>query len=195
MHDVRLVGVLLLAACATPRASEVIPLVPVPVPVTVKNTVRRTVVDERVPGAPRAAEDVLSNDVVALVQNRLALELARNGVRVDAAGDAELHAAIYDYRYEWHRRGVFVDYTAEAFARVRLTFTQHATVQWGQLVSGHAKQQERGWEPVVVVADQLERALDDAMRDAQCPRARPLHGRRQRAVSTPRLRSPASPRR
>lgn len=162
MHDVRLVGVLLLAACATPRASEVIPLVPVPVPVTVKNTVRLTVVDERVPGAPRAAEDVLSNDVVALVQNRL----ARNGVRVDAAGDAELHAAIYDYRYEWHRRGVFVDYTAEAFARVRLTFTRHATVQWGQLVSGHAKQQERGWEPVVVVADQLERALDDAMRDA-----------------------------
>lgn len=151
--------------CATPRASERIPYVAVPTPDSINQRVKLVVSDARIPDAPNPAEDVLTNDVVQLFRNRLELELARNGVVADDASATQLRVEIYDYRYHWSRPGAFVDYRAEAFARARLVLSRDTRQVWSHTIIGRAKTTERDWQPVVAVADQLERALDDAMRD------------------------------
>lgn len=159
-------AVLATLGCATQRASERIPYVAVPTPDPINQRVMLVVIDARIPNAPNPAEDVLSNDVVQLFRNRLELELARNGVVSDDASATRLRVEIYDYRYHWSRPGAFVDYRVEAFARARVVLTRDHHEVWSHTIIGRAKTSERDWQPVVTVADQLERALDDAMRDA-----------------------------
>lgn len=152
--------------CATPRASEVIPLVPVMSPATVVHRVALVVADVRIGGDSGAAEDVLSNDVAALVRNRVEYELAQNGVVVDSSAQSTFRVELYDFRYRWSRPAAFVESEAKAVARMRLSFTRDGQEWWSAIVLGQASTTERNWKPVAAVADQLERALDDAMKHA-----------------------------
>lgn len=92
------------AGCVTPRASEHIPLFQVVAPANVVRHVALAVVDERIPGDSGAAEDVLSNDIAALVRNRIEHELARNGVVVDTTSTSTLRVELCDFRYRWSRQ-------------------------------------------------------------------------------------------
>lgn len=166
----------LCSGCATDRPAhlkgtpsgyfpeEYIPLVAFPAPAPPTRTVRLTVVDRRLSGvfSVHQPETVVTNDVPLLVANRVALELARNGVLVAQQGP-EVRVELLDFWWDWERLN-FLSWGLATAVRLRISVLgDGGTEQWAQWVVGSGTA-TAGAAPLPIAADQLERALDDAMR-------------------------------
>ncbi len=144
--------------CTTTRASEQIPLMAVTLSAPERGIVQLEVGDDRLPDmlAAQRPERVVTNNVRELIFNRVEVELARQGYSVGDTGPV-MKVSLLDFWWTW-RRIDFTDF--EAKAAIRLQFAGTRT----ELIVGRAQVIERGHQALAAVADQLERALDDALR-------------------------------
>jgi hypothetical protein len=156
--------ILVWSGCAAHRPDQYIPLSPVPVIEEASVSVRLVVSDRRIDGlfAGRRPELVVTNDLVELVQNRVTIELARNAVSV-AEAPQQLQVDILDYWWDWNRFD-FMDYRGSSVVRVELRLIDADRTLWSRTLVGRAQQKQRDTEPLRVMADLLEMALDDTMR-------------------------------
>lgn len=144
--------------CATTRASEHIPLMAVTLSAPERGVVQLEVGDDRLTDvlAAQRPERVVTNDMRELIFNRVEVELARQGYLVGASGPV-MKVSLLDFWWTW-RRIDFTDFEAKAAIRLQVAGTRT------ELIVGRAQVIERGHEALAAVADQLERALDDALR-------------------------------
>jgi len=157
-----------LVACATPRASESIPLVAVTAPTGPLVQVQLEVSDQRLADwfPERRPELVITNDVRLLIENRVEVELARSRVVRAAEAPAQLKVEILDFWFDW-RRHDFMDYRVHALLRLRMALLAPCQrLLWSGFFTGQVAQPERAPNPQREAADYLERAIDAAMASA-----------------------------
>lgn len=145
--------------------TEFIPLVPIAEPTPVVRTVKLTVVDRRLSDLFPVSqpETVVTNDVQLLVTNRVAFELARNGVKVGLEG-SEVRVEVLDFCWAWSQQQ-WLTFDVTTAMRLRLSVRTNEREVWGAWVTGSGTA-TTGAVPLPIVADELERAINDAMKFA-----------------------------
>ena len=147
-------------SCAT-VVKEQIPLRSIPRIEAPTHTVRLRVVDRRLSKlfVSNRAEAIVSGDVLQVVRNRVEDELARRTIAVDDAGP-ELLVEVLDFGWGWRRLSL-AGLRSEAAAAFRMQVTVHEKVM---VFTGERDASGPGAEALPMLADQLELALDDAIK-------------------------------
>ncbi|MBL8916771.1 MAG: hypothetical protein JNM17_39075 [Archangium sp.] len=133
------------------RSQLAVDVVGGPIPVAL------TVVDRRLRvGDDKKAERVLDQDVLALVRNRVAAEIGRRSFAV-GEGEAML-VELLEFSWDWVRVQLMgLVARADAGFRMRVSFR-------GQTAIFHGERSRQESSALQLIADQLELAMDDAMR-------------------------------
>lgn len=178
MKRLHLAALVLLAGCTassrpaylkgTPAGyepHEYIPLVSI-APLETTRTVRLLVVDRRLPGLFTVSqpETVVTNDVQLLVANRVAYELAFNGVKVGLEGD-EVRVELLDFCWNWSQQQ-WMTFDITTAMRLRLSVWSNHHEVWGVWVTGMGTGVAAGAQSLPIIADELERVINEAMKSA-----------------------------
>jgi hypothetical protein len=159
------VVVLVLSGCTGTTALQRIPDLAVP-ELPGSASVELRIIDTRVSGwwDEQRPERVLRSDICETLRNRIAVELAAHGVKVGQRGRITIEVEVLEAWWSWRR---VVSYEHEAKAFVRLRFDPNANSGRPRDVLGRASATERSWDALPFIANQIERAIDDAMRKAR----------------------------
>lgn len=146
-----------LASCATGPTQQ-IPLRTIPKLEAPVRSVQLRVVDRRLTTIHQTtrAEEILKGDVVEIVRNRVEDELARRSIAVNSAGP-EVLVEILDFGWGWQRVSMAGSTAGGAF---RMQVTEGAKTE---RFTGERTARASA-DSLAVIADQLELALDDAIK-------------------------------
>jgi hypothetical protein len=148
-----------LCSCAT-GPSQTIPLRTIPAIDAPVRSVQLRVVDRRLTRIHRTtrAEAVVRGDMVEVVRNRIEDELARRSIKVSSSEGPEVLVEILDFAWGWQQTSFMVSTSAGAF---RMQVTEGAKTE--RFVGERSETGPSAYS-LETVADQLELALDDAIK-------------------------------